>query len=110
MSLSLATAFCIVALPANATRPPSNAHPVASRGTHRSLPQRGMRMREVTRRYGMPLKKYPPVGGYSALRPPITRWDYGGFSVFFEHNLVIDTVVPHQPPPVYHVNKLEKGA
>jgi hypothetical protein len=25
--------------------------------------------------------------------PPITRWDYAGFSVFFEHDRVIDAVV-----------------
>jgi hypothetical protein len=24
--------------------------------------------------------------------PPITRWDYADFSVFFEHNLVIHAV------------------
>lgn len=67
-------------------------------------------MRTVTQRYGMPLKKYAPVGGSSPVRPPITRWDYKGFSVFFEHRIVIDTVVPNRPPPIYHVNQLEKGA
>jgi hypothetical protein len=25
-------------------------------------------------------------------QPPITRWDYAGFAVFFEHDRVIDAV------------------
>lgn len=111
MSLSLAAAFCVGLLPANATKPPSGANPVVMSATrHRTLPPRGMLMRVVRQRYGTPLKKYPPVGGYSPVRPPITRWDYDDFSVFFEHHIVIDTVVPHHPPPIYHVNQLEKGA
>ena len=32
--------------------------------------------------------RHPTVG-----QPPITRWDYNGFAVFFEHDRVIDAVV-----------------
>ncbi|HHQ41950.1 MAG TPA: hypothetical protein ENK20_06635 [Chromatiales bacterium] len=51
-------------------------------------PVRGMTMAEVERRFGAPKVKHPPVGD-----PPITRWDYDRFSVFFEHQYVLHSVV-----------------
>lgn len=51
-------------------------------------PTRGMRMAEVERRFGVPLTRHPAVG-----KPPITRWDYARYSVFFEDHTVIHTVV-----------------
>ena len=36
------------------------------------------------------------VGGASAQQPPITRWDYPSFSVYFEHDKVIHAVAKHQ--------------
>jgi hypothetical protein len=38
--------------------------------------------------YGPPIKKHHAKG-----KPPITRWDYSGFSVFFESGYVIHSVV-----------------
>ena len=64
-------------------------------------------MHEVERQYGEPTTRHAAVGGGAPQRPPITRWDYPGFSVFFEHHLVIDTVVPGHPPPVYHIDQLK---
>ena len=50
-------------------------------------PGRGMTMAQVEQRYGAPAKKLDAVG-----QPPISRWVYPGFVVFFEYNLVIHTV------------------
>ena len=51
-------------------------------------PKRGLTMTEVEARFGAPVERHPTVG-----KPPITRWDYSGFSVFFEGNRVIHAVV-----------------
>jgi hypothetical protein len=51
-------------------------------------PRRGITMTQVEARFGAPVTKHATVG-----EPPITRWDYTGFSVFFERDRVIDTVV-----------------
>lgn len=51
-------------------------------------PQRGITMDQVKARFGAPAKEYPAVG-----KPPITRWDYPSFSVFFEFNRVVHSVV-----------------
>jgi hypothetical protein len=53
-------------------------------------PKRGMTMEQVKQRYGMPSTQYPQVG-----EPPITRWDYAQYSVFFEHQYVLTSVVHH---------------
>jgi len=51
-------------------------------------PTRGATMHQVEARFGQPQKRYPTVG-----KPPITRWDYPSFSVFFEYNRVVHAVV-----------------
>jgi hypothetical protein len=51
-------------------------------------PTRGMTMRSVEERFGAPENRAPTVG-----QPPITRWDYPGFSVYFEHDRVLHSVV-----------------
>jgi hypothetical protein len=50
-------------------------------------PSRGMSMEKVEAAYGAPSNRAPAVG-----QPPITRWEYPGFVVYFEHNLVIHSV------------------
>ena len=56
-------------------------------------PKRGVTMSDVEKRFGAPVARHPAVGGGSPQRPPITRWDYNGFSVFFEGDRVIHSVV-----------------
>jgi hypothetical protein len=51
-------------------------------------PRRGTTMSDVEKHFGAPTDKHPTVG-----QPPITRWDYNGFAVVFEHDRVIDSVV-----------------
>ena len=52
------------------------------------LPKNGQDMNAVESRYGAPMKRHAAVG-----EPPITRWDYAEYSVYFEHNLVLYTVL-----------------
>lgn len=73
-------------------------------------PSKGTTMAAVVRQYGAPSQKHKPVGGGSRHQPPITRWDYPGFSVFFEHDHVVDAVIPGQPPAVQHVDELKSAA
>jgi hypothetical protein len=53
-------------------------------------PARGMSMERVEATYGAPTDKHAAVG-----EPPITRWDYPGFVVYFEYQLVIHAVARH---------------
>lgn len=55
-------------------------------------PNRGMSMNQVRARFGEPQGESPWVGD-----PPITRWTYEMFTVYFEHEYVIETVVHRNP-------------
>ena len=50
-------------------------------------PKSGMTMDNVEKSFGEPAQKHAAVG-----QPPITRWDYPAFSVYFEHDRVIHAV------------------
>jgi hypothetical protein len=50
-------------------------------------PSRGMTQARVESKYGSPTSVQVPVG-----EPPITRWDYPNFVVFFEYDRVIHAV------------------
>ena len=52
------------------------------------LPANGMKQEEVRAKFGDPVTVHPAVGD-----PPITRWDYDRWSVYFEYNLVLFTVL-----------------
>ena len=54
-------------------------------------PTRGTSMAQVRQQFGEAKQEFPWVG-----EPPITRWVYEEFTVYFEHNLVIETVVHRQ--------------
>jgi len=54
------------------------------------LPKNGYSKSDIESRYGAPQKKHTQVGD-----PPITRWDYDRFSVYFEYDLVITSVLKH---------------
>ena len=61
-----------------------------------ALPTRGSSMADVEARFGAPTRRYPAVGGPS--HPPITRWAYPTFSVYFEHDHVVDAVANKSRP------------
>lgn len=54
-------------------------------------PRNGLTMSQVRQQYGSPEAEVPAIGD-----PPISRWEYDGFSVFFENDLALHSVV-HQP-------------
>ena len=53
-----------------------------------NVPVRGMNMANVEHIFGTPVQKYDAVG-----KPPITRWDYPDYVVYFEYNMVLHTVM-----------------
>ena len=63
---------------------PDNGRLAASAG---EIPGRGMSMADVEARFGAPQRRKSPVGD-----PPITRWEYDGFVVYFEYKHVIHSV------------------
>ncbi len=62
-------------------------------------PARGTTMSAVEKKFGEPTQKHAAVGGCGSAdtgtcrTPPITRWDYPGFSVIFEYDHVVEAVV-----------------
>ena len=61
----------------------------------RGLPMRGQSSASVRERFGEPRSTKAPVG-----KPPISSWNYQGFIVYFEHDLVITTVADDDHLPV----------
>lgn len=56
-------------------------------------PNRGSSMATVESRYGAPSNRHAAVGD-----PPISRWDYPQFSVYFENDRVLHTVLVRSAP------------
>ncbi|MCB1560900.1 MAG: hypothetical protein KDI75_07375 [Xanthomonadales bacterium] len=63
-----------------------------------NLPARGMSMAQVERQFGAPVSKRGAVGGGSEKQPPITRWVYADYTVYFEHSHVVDAVLNKASP------------
>lgn len=85
LPLLAALAVCAAATAVQADELTTPAAPGASQ---QAMPARGMSMDKVEAQFGSPSERLPAVG-----EPPITRWKYPGFEVYFEHQLVIHTVV-----------------
>ena len=51
-------------------------------------PKRGSTMSTVQSRFGEPVTRHAAVG-----QPPITRWDYPQFAVYFENDRVLHAVI-----------------
>ncbi len=88
---ALCLALCLVStllatVPATAdTLLMENIDSASATATER--PGRGLTMDQVQQVWGPPETRHAPVGD-----PPITRWDYPGFSVYFEYSRVIHSV------------------
>ena len=59
----------------------------AAQASATERPARGTSMASVETRFGSPTTRSGAVG-----RPPITRWDYPDFTVFFEFDHVVHSV------------------
>jgi hypothetical protein len=90
--LSLAVAALVLSGPAlvSAEELQTPAAPEAAASTSR--PARGMTMDKVEAAFGAPTRRVPAVGGANAHQPPIARWEYPGFVVYFENDRVVHTV------------------
>jgi hypothetical protein len=66
---------------------------IAVRDAGVAAPARGMTMAQVAGKFGDPLTKVAAVG-----TPPISRWEYSGFVVYFERDHVIHAVVSASGP------------
>lgn len=54
------------------------------------LPSRGMSMSSVEKQFGRPITKIAPVG-----EPPIARWVYPDYTVYFEGKYALHAVLHH---------------
>ena len=59
----------------------------ASRFEHAGKPSRGMTQERVEAKFGQPKSRVAAVG-----EPPISRWEYEDFVVFFEYDRVVHAV------------------
>lgn len=64
--------------------------PNSSEGLPR--PGRGTSMDQVLERFGEPIDRIPAVG-----MPPISRWVYDSYTVYFEDQQAIATVISRNP-------------
>jgi outer membrane protein assembly factor BamE (lipoprotein component of BamABCDE complex) len=90
-NLLLAAAFAS-GLAAAATVAVDNG--IAVKESDTATPTRGMTMNQVAAKFGAPVTKIPAVG-----KPPISRWEYPGFIVYFEADHVIHSVIPSDTVP-----------
>lgn len=81
----LAFVFSFSAAGLAETRPAGQV--LTAQASDQGRPARGLSMARVEAKYGQPSKKYAAVGD-----PPITRWEYPGFIVYFEYQTVIHSV------------------
>ena len=87
-------ALALMVLLAAATADAQRADTLDMRGTDNAArfenadkPGRGMTQARVEQSYGEPARRVGAVGD-----PPISRWDYPDFVVFFEYDKVIHSV------------------
>lgn len=67
--------------------------PVGQQGNQGlQLPAKGLSMAQVASQFGEPEERLQPRG-----QPPISRWIYGDFVVYFEAETVIHSVAKHRP-------------
>jgi hypothetical protein len=99
LSLALASGLLLTAAPAMAEGDTLLVERVQSEAGV-TLPARGRSMSQIEATFGAPSAKHAPVAGPNNHRanPPITRWDYPNFSVYFENSHVIDAVLRKSSP------------
>jgi len=62
--------------------------PVGQQGQAVDLPRHGQSMQQTEVEFGQPIERIAAIG-----EPPITRWIYANFTIYFEHNKVIHSVI-----------------
>lgn len=102
MKLKSVLALGTIAFVAAAWSPSGQAESLATKHRHAmpmagNVPHRGMTMAQVQKRFGAPVEKLPTAGGDAPRHPPINRWRYNGYTVYFERNRVIHSVLDSAP-------------
>jgi hypothetical protein len=100
LSASLALALAAVLAPATSAAGDTLLVDRVQAEAAVALPTRGSTMTQVQSRFGAPVQKMPPISGPNARKfnPPITRWVYPNYEVYFEYNHVIDAVLIRATP------------
>jgi outer membrane protein assembly factor BamE (lipoprotein component of BamABCDE complex) len=65
--------------------------PVGQQGAEKASierPKFGMTQAKVEKKFGAPIKRIDPVG-----KPPISSWEYPDYTVYFENDRVIHSVL-----------------
>jgi hypothetical protein len=89
----VSTLFCLAILSISHVQAEVLRIPISQQGVARiTMPAHGKQQAQVLQQFGEPRVRHQSVG-----QPPITRWDYPGFSVYFEYSTVINSVQIHQP-------------
>lgn len=94
LKIFLATSMSLAISPINADTLLIDAISKAPPNDPSGLPRpvNGQTMDMVHARFGVPVEELAPVGN-----PPITRWVYDKFTVYFERNRVINSAVHLAP-------------
>jgi hypothetical protein len=58
-----------------------------------NIPKQGNSMKQVRKHYGKAKRISRSKGRVTKKWPRITRWEYGRFTVYFEHRTVLHTVI-----------------
>ena len=91
--LRLTTLLCLGILSTTTVQADVLRIPISQQGSASiKMPTHGDKQAQVIQQFGEPSKRHASVG-----QPPISRWDYPGFSVYFEQSTVINSVQIHQP-------------
>ncbi len=90
---AIALSVCLAAIPLSSTAFAGNSSSAAVP----AHPTRGMTMKQVRQKFGSPRKMLAPTPptALGPLKPPIVRWIYPDFIVYFERDRVIHTVLTH---------------
>ncbi len=84
-TLTLATLLPLVTMPTSAEVLKLNGSVEVLKPAN--APTRGTTKATVEKRFGKPIKKNPAIG-----MPPISSWEYPGYTVYFEGKYVLHTV------------------
>ncbi len=90
--LTVLLALTPPALPAGENAAPMMVTPDAPRPA--GMPARGATMDQVKQEFGAPLRIIAPSGEVTKTHPPITRWVYKDYIVYFENDRVIHSARP----------------
>ena len=93
--LSAVFAFSAQMIPMSANAEILSIGPHAKVLKKSNLPTRGQSMKQVKKSFGAAQRVKVSKGKVTKRNPKITRWDYSGFSVYFENSHVIHSVVKH---------------